>query len=96
LILGNSKVPSTKHKVQNLSKSTNSKLRIIGIIFGIAIGAVGGVIAYRALYLEPSAGVVITDTDIRQLPDTARVAGGFALLVIGAAVAFIAARRRTK
>jgi hypothetical protein len=69
-------------------------LRIVGIIFGIVISAIGGVIAYRAMFLEPSAAVVITETEVRELPNTARVLGGMALLVIGATVAFLAARKR--
>jgi hypothetical protein len=69
-------------------------LRIIGIIFGIVIAAIGGVIAYRALFLEPSSAVVITETEVRELPNTARVVGGIALLTIGAIIAFLAARRR--
>lgn len=69
-------------------------MKIIAIIFGIVIAAVGGVIAYRALYLEPSSAVVITETEVRELPNTARVVGGIAMLAIGAMVAFLAARRR--
>ena len=71
-------------------------MRIIGIIVGIAIATVGGVIAYRAFFLEPSSAVVITETDVRELPNTARVVGGMALLVIGTALAFFAARRRSR
>jgi len=69
-------------------------LRIIGIILGILVAAIGGVVAYRALFLEPSSAVVITETEVRELPDTARVVGGIALLAIGATMAFFAARRR--
>jgi hypothetical protein len=69
-------------------------LRIIGIIFGIIIAAIGGVIVYRALFLEPSAAVVITETEVRELPNTARVVGGMAMLATGAIVAFLAARKR--
>ena len=71
-------------------------MRIVGIIFGIVIAAIGGVIAYRALFLEPSSAVVITETEVRELPNTARVLGGMAMLVIGAALAFLAARRRSR
>ena len=74
----------------------DKSMRIVGIILGIAIATVGGVIAYRALYLEPSSAVVLTETDVRELPNTARVIGGMALLVIGAALAFFAARRRSR
>lgn len=63
-------------------------------IGGIVVAAIGGVIAYRAWFLEPSAAVVITETEVRELPNTLRVAGGLALLIIGAAVAFFAARRK--
>ncbi len=69
-------------------------MRIIGIIFGIVIAAIGGVIAYRALFLEPSSAVVITETEVRELPNTFRVVGGMAILAIGAIVAFLAARIR--
>jgi hypothetical protein len=71
-------------------------LKLIGIIFGIVIAAVGGVIAYRALYLEPSSAVVITETEVRELPNTARVVGGIALLVVGSALAFLTARSRSR
>ncbi len=69
-------------------------MRIIGIILGILVAAIGGVVAYRALFLEPSSAVVITETEVRELPNTARVVGGIALLAIGATMAFFAARRR--
>ena len=67
-------------------------MRIIGLIIGIIIAA-AGVIAYRALFLEPSAAVV-TNTDIREVPDTLRVVGGFFMLIAGMALAFFAARRK--
>ena len=69
-------------------------MKIIGIILGIAIGALGGVITYRALFVEPSSAVVITETEVRELPNTFRVVGGMAMLAIGAIVAFLAARIR--
>jgi hypothetical protein len=69
-------------------------LKIVVIILGIIIAAIGGVIVYRALFLEPSAAVVITETQVRELPNTARVLGGLAMLAIGAIVAFLAARKR--
>ena len=71
-------------------------MRILGIIVGIVIAAIGGVIAYRALFLEPTSAVVITETEVRELPNTARVVGGIALLAIGTALAFLAARRRSR
>lgn len=69
-------------------------LRIIGVIFGIVIAAVGGVIAYRAYYLEPRAAIVITSTDIREVPDYFRIISGIVLLIAGAAIAYIAALRK--
>jgi uncharacterized protein YjeT (DUF2065 family) len=63
------------------------------MIVGLALATVGGVIAYRALFLEPAAAVVITQEHVRELPNTLRVAGGVALLVAGAALAFFGARR---
>ena len=68
-------------------------LRPIAIIFGIVLAAVGGVIAYRALFLEPSAAVVISSKGVRELPDTFRLVEGIVLLIVGAAIAFTAARR---
>jgi multidrug efflux pump subunit AcrA (membrane-fusion protein) len=69
-------------------------VRIIATILGIVVAACGGVIAYRAIFLEPTAAVVITETEVRELPNTFRVAGGIALLAMGAIVAFFALRRR--
>jgi ABC-type nickel/cobalt efflux system permease component RcnA len=71
-----------------------SPLRIIAIILGIVIAAIGGVIAYRAWFLEPSSAVIITETHIRRIPDTLRVVSGLLILAVGAMVAFLAARRR--
>ena len=69
-------------------------LKIIMIIFGIVLAAVGGVIAYRALFLEPSAAVVISESGVRELPDYFRVFTGAVLLIVGAAIAFTAAKRK--
>ncbi|MFN2493890.1 MAG: hypothetical protein ABR501_13510 [Pyrinomonadaceae bacterium] len=63
---------------------------------GIVIAAVGGVIAYRAYFLEPAAAIVISNSGVREVPDTLRVVGGIALLVVGAVVAFLAAVRKSK
>jgi len=59
----------------------------------MAIAAAGGVIAYRALFVEPSTAVLLTQTEVRELPNTMRVAGGVAMLIVGAMLAFIGARR---
>ena len=69
-------------------------MKPILVTFGIVVAAVGGVIAYRALFLEPSAAVVITNTGTRELPNYTRVVGGMALLIAGAAIAFFTAIRK--
>ncbi len=69
-------------------------MKIAGIIIGLLVAAIGGTIAYRALFLEPSAGVVITNESVREIPNTLRIASGIILLIIGAALAFFAARRK--
>ncbi|MDQ1638466.1 MAG: hypothetical protein QOF62_1805 [Pyrinomonadaceae bacterium] len=69
-------------------------LRAIAIILGIVLAAVGGVIAYRAYFIEPAAAVIISERGVRELPDTYRTIEGLLLLLLGAAMAFFAARRR--
>jgi len=69
-------------------------LRIFVFIIGVLIAAAGGVMAYRALFLEPDTTIVITNTNVHQYPNTFRVVGGLLLLLIGAGVAFYGARRR--
>ena len=69
-------------------------LRAIFVIFGIVIAAVGGVIAYRAYFLEPTSAVIISNKEVRELPDTFRVVGGIVLLIVGAALAYAAALRK--
>ena len=64
------------------------------LIIGILVATAGGVVTYRALYLEPKSGVVITDSGIRQIPDQARVVGGALLFVGGSALAIFAATRK--
>ena len=69
-------------------------MRVFLIIFGIVLAAAGGVLAYRSYFVEPRAAVVITETAVREVPNMARVAGGLALFVAGAALALFAALRR--
>ena len=71
-------------------------MKTLLLIVGILIATAGGVITYRALYVEPKSGVVITDSGIRQIPDQARVVGGALMFVGGSALAFFAATRRAK
>ena len=66
------------------------------LIVGILAATVGGVITYRALYVEPKSAVVITDSGIRQIPDQARVVGGALLFVGGSALALFAATRKPR
>jgi hypothetical protein len=69
-------------------------LRATLVVFGIVIAAVGGVVAYRAYFLEPTAAIIITNTDVRELPNTFRIVGGVVLVVVGAAIAYTAALRK--
>lgn len=71
-------------------------MRTVAITFGIILAAVGGVIAYRAFFLEPSAAVVISSEGVRELPDTFRVVEGIVLLIVGAAIAFTAGVRKPR
>ena len=69
-------------------------MRAVILLLGVFVAAAGGVIAYRAVFVEPHAAVVVTDASVREVPDVVRVALGLALLVAGAALAFFAALRR--
>ena len=69
-------------------------MRVALVIFGVVLAAVGGVLAYRSYFVEPSAAVVITGTTVRELPNMARVAVGLLLLAAGVALALFAALRR--
>jgi hypothetical protein len=69
-------------------------MRIVIFIIGVLVAALGGVMAYRALFLEPDTTIVITNTNVHQYPNTLRVLGGLLLLIIGAGIAFLGARRR--
>jgi hypothetical protein len=71
-------------------------MRVATLIFGLAVAAWGGVIAYRALFLDPSATAIVnTGTGaVHEYPNMVRVTIGIILLVGGACVAFFAARRK--
>ena len=71
-------------------------MKTLLLIVGILVATAGGVITYRALYVEPSSAVVITDSGIRQIPDQARVVGGALLFVGGSALALFAATRKNR
>ena len=68
--------------------------RILLIIFGIVMAAVGGVVAYRAYFLAPPEAIVISESGIREVPDFFRVISGLMLFIVGAAIAFTAGTRK--
>ena len=71
-------------------------MRAILLIVGILIATAGGVITYRALYVEPRSAVIVTETDVRELPNYTRVVGGALLFVSGTALALYSAVRKAK
>ena len=71
-------------------------MKTLLLIVGILLATAGGVITYRALYIEPKAAVVITESEVRQLPNYARVISGALLFVGGSALAIYAATRKVK
>jgi hypothetical protein len=71
-------------------------MKALLLIVGIMLATVGGVITYRALYLEPKSAVIITESEVRQLPNYTRVVGGALLFVGGTALALFAAIRKGK
>lgn len=71
-------------------------MKVVLLIVGILVATAGGVITYRALYVEPKSAVVITDSEIRELPNYTRVIGGALLFVGGSALALYAAVRKVK
>ncbi len=71
-------------------------MKALLLIIGVMLAAIGGVITYRALYVEPKSAVVITETDIRQLPNYTRVVSGALLFVGGTALALYVAVRKVK
>ncbi|HET9524819.1 MAG TPA: hypothetical protein VFO99_01550 [Pyrinomonadaceae bacterium] len=71
-------------------------MKALLLIVGILVATAGGVILYRALYVEPRSAVVITETEVRDLPNYTRVIGGALLFVGGSALALYAAVRRVR
>lgn len=71
-------------------------MKVLLLILGLMLATIGGVITYRALYVEPRSAVIITDNDIRQLPNYARVVGGALLFVGGTTLAIFVATRKVK
>lgn len=71
-------------------------MKTILMIVGILVATAGGVITYRSLYVEPRSAVVITDTEVRELPNYARVITGALLFVGGTALALYSAVDKVK
>jgi len=71
-------------------------MKALLLIVGIIVATAGGVITYRALYVEPRSTIVISETGVRELPNQARVIGGALLFVGGSALALYAATRRVR
>lgn len=71
-------------------------MKTLLLIVGILVATAGGVITYRALYVEPRSAVVITETEVRELPNYTRVIGGALLFVGGSALALYSAVSKVK
>lgn len=71
-------------------------MRLIAFIIGIVIATLGGVLLYRALYLDPRTTIVVTETAVREMPGTLRIASGALMLVGGASLAIYSAIRRRR
>lgn len=71
-------------------------MKALLLIVGILIATAGGVITYRALYVEPKSAVIITESEVRELPNYGRVITGALLFVGGSALALYSAVRRVK
>ncbi|HJP93413.1 MAG TPA: hypothetical protein VJ875_15755 [Pyrinomonadaceae bacterium] len=72
-------------------------MKVLLLIIGIVVATAGGVIAYRALYVEPKSAIIVTESGrVRELPNQARVVGGALLFVGGSALAIYAATRRRR
>jgi hypothetical protein len=74
----------------------SSLVKVFLLIVGILVATAGGVTTYRALYVEPRSAVVITETEVRELPNYKRVVGGALMLVCGTAVALMAAKKLSR
>ena len=70
-------------------------MKTILLIVGMLMATAGGVITYRALYVEHQS-VVITDEGVHEAPNYTRVIGGALLFVGGSALALYSAVRRVR
>jgi hypothetical protein len=71
-------------------------MKALLLIVGILVATAGGVITYRALYVEPKSAVIITESEVRELPNYGRVITGALLFVGGSALALYSAARKVK
>jgi hypothetical protein len=71
-------------------------MKVVALILGLVIAAWGGVIAYRAFFLEPSATAVINTSTgaTHEYPNLLRATLGLIMLGGGVCIAFFAARRK--
>jgi len=72
------------------------RMKALLLIVGILVATAGGVITYRALYVEPKSAVIITESEVRELPNYGRVITGALLFVGGSALALYSAVRKVK
>jgi hypothetical protein len=68
--------------------------RAAAVVVGIALATLGGVVAYRAAFVEPRTAVLISEDGVREVTNTPRIVGGIALFLLGVALPVYAARRR--
>ena len=71
-------------------------MKALLLIVGVLIAVAGGVITYRALYVEPKSALITETGGIREIPNQARVVGGALLFVGGSALALFAATRNLR
>jgi hypothetical protein len=71
-------------------------MRVAALILGLVIAAWGGVIVYRALFLDPGTTTVLNTSTgaLHEYPDLLRATLGLLMLGGGACMAFFAARRK--
>jgi Sec-independent protein secretion pathway component TatC len=71
-------------------------MRVLLIIAGVVLAAVGGVIAYQAAFVAAPTAFVVNESSgsVHEVHSVGRIAGGVLLLIAGAGLAFFAARRR--
>jgi hypothetical protein len=71
-------------------------VKVLLLIVGMIVATAGGVVTYRALYLEPKSAVISETGSIRQIPNQARVVSGALLFIGGSALALYAATRKIR